>query len=86
MKGRYAGFVIYRTQDFMLEISKQKQKIQLLRGTYNALCALEKTKEYSSKLMCQLPKHLGTVSRLSVLTLIYTSGCLPGPGLWWLDE
>ncbi|WP_026826939.1 primase C-terminal domain-containing protein [Exiguobacterium artemiae] len=86
VKGRYAGFVIYRTQDFMLEISSQKQKIQLPVGTYNVLCALEKTKEYASKLMCQLPKHLGTVSSAPVLGLIYTTGLLPGPGLWWLSE
>lgn len=85
VKGRYAGFVIYRTQDFMLEISKQKQKIQLPGETYNALCALKETKEYTSKLMCQLPKHFGTVSPCWISQMIYTTGRLPGPGIWWLS-
>lgn len=86
LKGRYAGFVIYRTQDFVLKISKQKQQLQLSSEIYKSLCAVQRTKEYTSKLMCQLPKHLGTVSACPVLTLIYNTGLLPGPGLWWLTE
>jgi len=84
VKGRYAGFIIYRTRDFVLEIAEQKKKSHASGEVYKRASGLEKVKKYSSKLMCQLPKHLGTVSHSWILEQIYILGVLPGPGLWWV--
>lgn len=69
----------------MLEITNKKQKTHLPRETYSALCAIENTKEYASKLMRQLPKYFRTVSTCWIIQMIYNTSRLPGSVIWWLS-
>lgn len=64
LKGRTAGFVIFRTQDFIQFLADAKNSIQ---GAPTSMVyrieASKNSKALRSDLMCQLPIHLGTVPR-----------------------
>jgi len=74
VKGRTAGFVIFRTQDFIQLLADAKKSIQ--SAPTSMVYRVEATKNFKnirSDLMCQLPIHLGTVPRplgISYMTYI----------------
>lgn len=62
LKGRTAGFVIFRTQDFIQLLADAKKSIQSASASMVYRIEASKTfKNVRSNLMCQLPIHLGTV-------------------------
>lgn len=81
LKGRSAGFVIYRTQDFLQILADAKKSIQSAPASViYRIEATKSNKELRSKLMCQLPIHLVSVSGPpSTWYLNYTSDpCIQG--------
>lgn len=81
LKGRSAGFVIYRTQDFLQILADAKKSLQSAPASVVYRIESTKTsKEFRSKLMCQLPIHLDSVSGpLSTWYLDYVSDrCIQG--------
>jgi len=63
LKGRSAGFVIYRTQDFLQILADAKKSLQSAPASViYRIEATKSNKEFRSKLMCQLPIHLDSVS------------------------
>jgi len=63
LKGRSAGFVIYRTQDFLQILADAKKSLQSAPASVvYRIESAKASKEYRSKLMCQLPIHLDSVS------------------------
>ena len=64
LKGRTAGFIIFRTQDYIQMIADAKKSLLCAPASIvYRVAASNISKNLRSDLMCQLPIHLGTVPR-----------------------